>query len=125
MLNCVRLAALAREHHNREGPRMARISSCYRQSNSAWSEIMAGKRSNESTGGRAASAAAKALRSPNASTAAKSAAGSALTQRRSAEVTGAKAASNAARTLASPKVSKAVKSAAGSALTQHPGKGNR
>lgn len=42
---------------------------------------MANKRNTEVTGKRAASAASKTLRSPTASKAAKSAAGSALTQR--------------------------------------------
>lgn len=74
----------------------------------------------ESTGKRAASAAARTLRNPSASKAAKSAAGSALTQRKSTEVTSRKAASAAAKTLRSPSASKAAKSAAGSALTQRP-----
>jgi hypothetical protein len=86
---------------------------------------MAGKRSSESTGQRAASAAGKTLRSPSATKAAKSAAASALTQRKSAEVTSAPAASAAARTLANPKASAAAKSAAASALTQRPGRGKR
>ncbi|MBX9591783.1 MAG: hypothetical protein K2X43_21025 [Hyphomonadaceae bacterium] len=65
------------------------------------------------------------MSNPNASTAAKSAAGSALTQRRSTEVTSAKAASAAARTLANPRASAAAKSAAASALTQRAGKRGR
>jgi len=84
---------------------------------------MANKGNRESTGKRAASAAARTLRSPTASKVAKSAAGSALTQRKSTEVTGKKAASAAAKTLRSPTASKAAKSAAGSALTQRPNKG--
>lgn len=77
---------------------------------------------NEKTGKAAASAAAKTLRNVNASPAAKSAAGSALTQRGSSkEVTSKAAASKAAKVLSSPSASKAAKSAAASALTQRPG----
>lgn len=78
------------------------------------------KTRSESTGKRAATAASRTLRSPIASKAAKSAAGSALTQVRSSEVTGKRAASAAAKTLRSRTASKAAKSAAGSALTQRP-----
>ena len=81
---------------------------------------MAKRGNRESTGKRAASAAGRTLRSPTVSKAAKSAAGSALTQRKSTEVTGKKSASAAAKTLRSPTASKAAKSAAGSALTQRP-----
>ncbi len=85
---------------------------------------MAPRKNSEVTGKRAASAAARTLRNPNASKAAKSAAGSALTQRSSgqknSEVTSKKAASAAAKTLRNPNASKAAKSAAGSALTQRP-----
>lgn len=81
---------------------------------------------NEKTGRAAASAAAKTLRNPNASTAAKSAAGSALTQRGSAkEVTSKAAASKASAVLRSSTASKAAKSAAASALTQRMGKRGR
>lgn len=77
------------------------------------------KRTNEQTGKAAASAAAKVLRNPNASVAAKSAAGSALTQRASqVEQTSKAAASKAAKVLANPNSSVAAKSAAASALTQ-------
>lgn len=80
------------------------------------------KRNRESTGKKAATAAAKTLRNPEANKDAKSAAGSALTQRKSTEITGKKAASAAAKTLRNPKASKSAKSAAGSALTQRPNK---
>lgn len=80
---------------------------------------------NEKTSRKAASAAAKVLSNPKSTPAAKSAAGSALTQRGSTEVTGKAAASKAAKVLSSPTASKAAKSAAGSALTQRPSKGRR
>lgn len=87
---------------------------------------MATRRNTEVTGKRAASAASKVLRSPTASKAAKSAAGSALTQVRSKagvnEVTSKRVASAASKTLRNPNASKAAKSAAGSALTQRPGR---
>jgi len=83
------------------------------------------KRAGEKTGKGAASQAAKVLHNPNASTAAKSAAGSALTQRRSNEVTGVKAASAVGKTLSNPSASKSAKSAAASALTQREGRGRR
>jgi hypothetical protein len=83
------------------------------------------RRGGESTGPRAASAAAKTLSSPTAGKTAKSAAGSALTQVQSREVTGSKAATAAARTLGNPAASPAAKSAAGSALTQRPGRAKR
>tara|TARA_R110002020_G_scaffold145584_4_gene319026 strand:+ start:4357 stop:4605 length:249 start_codon:yes stop_codon:yes gene_type:complete len=77
---------------------------------------------NEKTGKRAATAASKTLRSPNASKSVKSAAGSALAQSKTSKVTSKPAASRAAKALRNPKASKAAKSAAGSALTQRPGK---
>ena len=81
---------------------------------------------NEKTGRKAASTAAKVLRNPKSTAAAKSAAGSALTQRNSPkEVTSKAAASKAGKVLANPKSSKAAKSAAGSALTQRPAKTRR
>lgn len=81
------------------------------------------RKNNETTSKKSASAAGKTLGNPNASNAAKSAAGSALTQYKSQqEVTSTRAASAAAKTLANPNASKAAKSAAGSALTQYPGK---
>lgn len=86
---------------------------------------MATKSKSESTSKRVASAAAKTLRDPKASKAAKTAAASALTQKGSKEVTSAKAASAAAKTLRDPKASKAAKTAAASALTQKPAKGRR
>lgn len=77
----------------------------------------------EKTGQKAASAAGRVLSNPKSSSAAKSAAGSALTQRGSTKETTSKAAaSKAAKVLSSPTASKAAKSAAGSALTQRPGK---
>jgi hypothetical protein len=78
---------------------------------------MAVKKS-ESTGKKAASAAAKVLKDPKASKDAKIAAASALTQSKSVETTSAKAASSAAKVMRDPKASKAAKSAAASALTQ-------
>jgi hypothetical protein len=80
---------------------------------------------NEKTGRAAASAAGRTLSNPLASAAAKSAAGSALTQRGSNEVTSKAAASKAAKTLSSATASKAAKSAAGSALAQRPGRRGR
>ena len=90
-----------------------------------WRSIVTKRRGAESTGPRAASAAATTLSSPTAGKAAKSAAGSALTQVHSKEVTGPKAATAAARTLSNARASPAAKSAAGSALTQRPGRGKR
>jgi type IV secretory pathway TrbL component len=73
----------------------------------------------EQTGKKAASAAAKVLRDPGAPPAAKSAAGSALTQHGTqAEQTSKKAASSAAKVLRDPKSSTKAKSAAASTLTQ-------
>ncbi len=72
----------------------------------------------ESTGGKAASAAAKVLKDPKASKNAKTAAASALTQSKSKETTSAKAASAAAKVMKDPKASKEAKTAAASALTQ-------
>jgi hypothetical protein len=83
---------------------------------------MAAKPKSESTGSKAAAAAAKVLQDPKASKNAKTAAASALTQSKSKEVTSAKAASAAAKVLKDPKASKAAKTAAASALTQRPGK---
>lgn len=81
---------------------------------------------NEKTGRKVASAAAKVLGNAKSTAAAKSAAGSALTQRGSAkEVTSKAVASKAAKVLSSPSASKAAKSAAGSALTQRPNKSGR
>jgi hypothetical protein len=73
---------------------------------------------NESTGKKAAGAAAKVLKDPKASKDAKTAAASALTQSKSKEQTGAKAASAASRVLKDPKASKEAKTAAASTLTQ-------
>lgn len=73
----------------------------------------------EQSGKTAASQAAKVLRDPNASAAAKSAAGSALTQRATQlEQTSRAAASAASGVLRDPKSTAAEKSAAASALTQ-------
>jgi hypothetical protein len=83
---------------------------------------MAGKSKGESTGGKAASAAAKVMKDPKASKDAKTAAASTLTQSKSGETTSAKAASAAARTLKDKGASKEAKSAAASALTQKAGK---
>jgi len=75
-----------------------------------------------STGQRAAASAAKTLQSKSATKAAKSAAGSALSQTKSASVTRKSAGSAAAKTLHSKSASKAAKGAAGSALRQRPSK---
>lgn len=73
----------------------------------------------EQTSKAAASRSAKVLGDPKASAAAKSAAGSALTQRATqVEQTSRKAASAASNVLRDPKASAAEKSAAASALTQ-------
>lgn len=72
----------------------------------------------ESTGKKAAAAAAKVLKDPKADQNAKSAAASALTQSKSKETTSPKAASAAAKVLKDPKASKEAKTAAASALTQ-------
>jgi hypothetical protein len=75
----------------------------------------------EVTGKKAATAASKVLRSPSTSKAAKSAAGSALSQRKApAKVTSKPAASAASKTMRSKGTSKAAKTASGSALTQRP-----
>lgn len=75
----------------------------------------------EVTGKKAASAASKVLRKPNASKAAKSAAGSALSQRKApARVTSKPAATAASKVLRKTASSKSAKTAAGSALTQRP-----
>lgn len=77
----------------------------------------------EVTGKKAATAASKVLRNPKTSKAAKSAAGSALSQRKAPpKVTSAKAATAASKTLRNKSTSKTSKTAAGSALTQRPGK---
>lgn len=73
----------------------------------------------EQSGKAAASRAAQVLRDPSASAAAKSAAGSTLTQRATQlEQTSKAAASAASQVLRDPKASAAAKSAAASALTQ-------
>lgn len=77
----------------------------------------------EVTGKRAASAASKVLRDPNASKAVKSAAGSALSQRKAPEKVTSKASGAAAsKVLTMTSSSKAAKTASGSALTQRPNK---
>lgn len=77
----------------------------------------------EVTSKRAASAASIVLQNPNASKAAKSAAGSALSQRKApVKVTSTKAATAASKALRSSSTSKKAKTAAGSALTQKPDK---
>jgi len=68
----------------------------------------------------AASAASKTLRSGARSKAAKSAAGSALSQRKTSNVTGKAAGKAAGKTLGSKGSAKSSKSAAGSALSQRP-----
>jgi hypothetical protein len=71
------------------------------------------------TGKKAASKASEVLRNPNASSSAKSAAGSALTQRKAIkEETSSTAATKASETLRNPNASSAAKSAAASALSQ-------
>ncbi|WP_081747774.1 hypothetical protein [Pseudoxanthomonas suwonensis] len=78
----------------------------------------------EVTSKRIASKAAKTLNNPSSSKAAKSAAGSALSQRKAPnKQTSVKAGKAAAKTLGSSSASKAAKSTAGSALTQRPSKG--
>lgn len=73
----------------------------------------------EVTGERAASAASKVLRDPNASKSSKSAAGSALSQRKTPEkVTSKSAATAASKVLRESSSSKPAKTASGSALTQ-------
>ena len=80
----------------------------------------------EVTGKRVASAASKVLRNPSASKAAKSAAGSALSQTKAPKkVTSAKAGSAASKVLRRSGASKAAKSAAGSALTQRPNRSEK
>jgi len=75
----------------------------------------------EVTGKKAATAASKVLRSKGSSKAAKSAAGSALSQTKAPKrVTSAKAGAAASKTLRKSSSSKAAKSSAGSALTQRP-----
>lgn len=83
------------------------------------------KAASERTGKRAASNAGKTVGASKGARAAKSAAGSALSQRKSSGVTGKKAASSDSKTLRATKGTKAAKSAAGSALTQRPSKGTR
>jgi len=72
------------------------------------------------TGKTAASAASKTLRSGTRSKAAKSAAGSALSQRKTSNVTGKAAGKAAGKTLKTKGSAKSSKSAAGSALSQRP-----
>lgn len=75
----------------------------------------------EVTGKRAASAASKVLRDPNASKSAKSAAGSALSQRKApSKVTSKSSGAAASKVLKRSSSSKAAKTASGSALTQRP-----
>lgn len=77
----------------------------------------------EVTGKRAATASSKVLRNPNASKAAKSAAGSALSQRKApAKTTSAASGAAASKVLMKSNSSKAAKTASGSALTQRPNK---
>jgi hypothetical protein len=75
-------------------------------------------RKSESTGSKAAAAAAKVMKDPTAGKDAKTAAASALTQSKSKEMTSAKAATAAAKVMRDPKAGKEAKSAAASALTQ-------
>lgn len=77
---------------------------------------------NERTSGRVASKASDILRSPTASKAAKSIAGSALSQAGTSKSTSAKVASTAAKALDSDRTGKATKAVAGSVLTQKPKK---
>ena len=83
---------------------------------------MAERAKSESTGGKAATAAAKVMKDPKASKDAKTAAASTLTQSKSQEVTSPKAASAAAKTLKDATTSKDAKTAAASALSQRPSK---
>lgn len=77
----------------------------------------------EVTGKQAASAASKILTNPSASKAAKSAAGSALSQRKApAKATSKSASTAASKVLRKSDSSKPAKTAAGSALTQRPSK---
>ena len=79
----------------------------------------------EVTSSKAATAASKVLRSDGASKAAKSAAGSALSQTKApAKVTSAKVATTASKVLKQESSSKSAKTSAGSALTQTPNKKN-
>lgn len=78
----------------------------------------------EVTSKGAASKAAKTLSDPKSNKAAKSAAGSALSQRNAPnKQTSSAAGKSASKTLSSPTAKKAAKSAAGSALAQRPSKG--
>lgn len=72
----------------------------------------------EKTSPKVATKASQVLRSPGASAAAKSVAGSALAQSGTSKTTSPKVAGIAARTLDSPKAGVAAKSLAGSVLTQ-------
>jgi hypothetical protein len=72
----------------------------------------------EKTSGRVASKASGILRSPNASKAAKSIAGSALAQAGTGKTTSAKVASTAAKALDSGRTGEVTKTVAGSVLTQ-------
>ena len=73
---------------------------------------------NEQTGSRVTKAASSVLRNPNASTAAKSLAGSALAQAHTKKQTSAAVAKTASAALNDGRTSKATKSLAGSVLTQ-------
>jgi hypothetical protein len=77
---------------------------------------------NEKTSGRVASKASAVLRSSGSSKAAKSIAGSALSQAGTSKATSSKVATAAAKALDSTRTGKATKAIAGSVLTQKPGK---
>ncbi len=77
------------------------------------------------TSTRAATAAAKVLNNPEATKAAKSSAGSALSQTGRAAKTGERVASLAGRALSAAKTSPRGRKAAGSALSQAPRKSTR
>lgn len=83
---------------------------------------MAGNKSNEQTGRRAATAASKTLSDPHASAREKSAAASALAQVGRHAVTHAQAASAAGKDLRDPHSTARERSAAASALAQTPNK---
>lgn len=73
---------------------------------------------NEKTGGRVTKVASSVLRSPNASAAAKSLAGSALAQTRTTKQTSVAVAKTAANALNDGRTSTTTKALAGSVLTQ-------
>lgn len=79
-------------------------------------------RKTETTGRKAAKAAASTLSGKRSPTAAKRAAGSALAQSKTKKKTSKKSAKAAGKTLSRKGGSKAAKAAAASALTQRPGK---